>query len=118
MRPVARVLVQTAFACLLQPLCLATADEKLEEPPIIMNVEPVIIEGEPIKDKMTPEEIRKKIQDALKEPDKQLLKEEWVSSDTMLVETRGAKYCVKFVPPHMRSSIDPVAGFAGICTGN
>lgn len=95
----------------------ANADDKLEEPPIIMNVEPVIIEGEPIKDKMTPEEIRKKFQEALGDPNKEILSEKWVSGDTVLIETRGSKYCVKFVPPHMRSSIDPVAGFAGLCTG-
>lgn len=116
MRTVTRFLTQAAIVCLLPPIYLATADDKLEEPPIIVNVEPVIIEGEPIKDKMTPEEIRKKFQDALGGPSKEILKERWVSNDTLLIETRGAKYCVKFVPPHMRSSVDPVAGFSGLCT--
>lgn len=117
MRRAMKILLGTALLPLALMHLPAQAEDNLEEPPIIVNIEPVIIEGEPIKDKLTPEEIRQKFQDALGSPNREILKEKWVSSDTMLIETRGAKYCVKFVPPHMRSAIEPVAGFAGLCLG-
>ncbi len=95
----------------------AMAQENLEEPPNVIIVEPVIIQGEPIKDRLTPEEIRQKFRDALGDPNKEILSERWVSADTLVITSKGRKYCVKFVPPHLRSSIDPVSGFAGACMG-
>lgn len=117
-RQVPLSLAATALLIILPAsLTLSHAEDKLDEPPVIVNVEPIIIEGEPIKDKMTPEEIRKIFRDALGDPNKEILKEKWVSGDTMMIETRGSRYCVKFVPPNMRSSIDPVSGFSGLCMG-
>lgn len=95
----------------------AMAQEKLEEPPNVIIVEPVIIQGEPIKEGLTREEIRQKFRDALGDPSKEILSERWVSEDTLLITSKGKKYCVRFVPPHLRSSIDPVSGFSGVCMG-
>ncbi|MFM9968617.1 MAG: hypothetical protein ACKVQK_09500 [Burkholderiales bacterium] len=115
-----RTLLPVVFLAIAATLALqwsAMAQEKLDEPPDVIIVEPIIIEGERIKDQLTPEEIRKKFRDALGDPTKEILSERWVSNDTLLITSKGVKYCVKFVPPHLRSSIDPVAGFAGICKG-
>jgi len=95
----------------------ALAEEPLDEPPLIIQVEPVIIEGETIRDRMTPEEIRKKFEEILGQPPQAVLKERWVADDTVLVETRWAKYCVKFVPPHLRGVGESAAGFSGLCMG-
>ena len=113
--PLTRLLFALAAGLSLQ--AAVAADKTLEEPPIIINLEPVIIEGEPIKDRMTPEEIHKKFREVLGDPNKEVLSEKWLSNDTVVIDTKGSRYCVKFVPPNLRSSLDPAAGFAGICKG-